>query len=59
MTWFPPIALHLDNWPAALFTLVPMLLNLGILAYGYRKLTLDAQTRRCWPAGDRAPSRPV
>lgn len=30
-------------WPTALLALVPLILNLCILAYSYRKLTLDAQ----------------
>jgi len=43
MLAMPPIELHLANWPTALLAFVPMLANLGILLYGYRKLTHDAQ----------------
>ena len=61
MNGMPPLELHLANGPAALLAAVPLVLNLGILAYGYRKLTLDAQNvlyllfvagACCWQAFD-------
>jgi len=37
------LSFHLANAPYALLSLVPLLLNLAVFVYGYRKLTLDAQ----------------
>ncbi len=38
-----PLSFHLTNAPYALLALVPLLLNMAVFVYGYRKLTLDAQ----------------
>ncbi len=43
MNGFPQLEFTLANGPAALLAFVPLILNLAILVYGYRKLTLDTQ----------------